>query len=99
MRIFGDRSESSGEAIVPEDERAEPEFPPARQSLHAIRTLVDTEKLRGTMRIVRGGRDYAMVWRITASLHSSIDYELEVEGISLDEVAFTALDALQQMLP
>lgn len=69
------------------------DYPPAKQSLAAIRVL--TDKMRGTMRIRRG--DYT--WTIEATFHSSIDYELSVSGASLDEAAFVALDAVEQMVP
>lgn len=87
MNIFGPRHEGE---VAPDET-----YPPARRSLQAIRTLVDTEKLRGTMAITR--EDW--IWKIKATFHAAVDYEIEISGTSLDEVAFTTLDALQQMLP
>ena len=72
------------------------EFPPAERSLSAARKLVGPAT--GAIKVIRR---YASVgialWRVEATLHAKEgpDYELEVEGDSLDEVAFALLDALE----
>jgi hypothetical protein len=75
------------------------DVPPATESMEQVRRLVGAP-YRGSVKIVRR---YASVgialWKIEAALRQSSgpDYELEVEGASLDEVAFTLLEALQQL--
>lgn len=85
----GETGESSGEP--PRDD-----YPPTEQSLTAARKLVGDA--RGNIKIIRR---YATVgialWRIEAKLAAKAgpDYELEIEGDTMDEVAYTLLEALQ----
>lgn len=72
------------------------EYPPAEQSLAAARKLMGYTT--GTVKIIRR---YASVgialWRVEARLQAKEgpDYELDVEGANLDEVAFALVDALE----
>lgn len=91
---------TSTQPSEPPQEPAPPaDFPPATESMEQVRRLVNAP-YRGSVKIVRR---YASVgvalWRIEATLrqNSGPDYELEVEGGSLDEVSFTLLEALRQL--
>lgn len=110
MRIFGDHDKRIQLTDpVPDSSTSEPaeasarEFPHSRESLAALRALVDSQKIRGTLRIRRETDSpmllLAQIWSIEAKFHASIDYALEITGRSLDEVAYTALDTLEQMVP
>ncbi len=80
-------------------ELATPDFPPAAQSLMAARKIVG-RRASGVVRVIRRYVTVGIAsWKAEAKLVTGegIDYEIEVEGESLEEVSYTLLDALQKV--
>lgn len=91
------QSTPSNAATTPPSAPA-PEYPPADQSLQAARRLIGplTGRVRVKRRFVSVG---VPTWHIHGELLAKAgpDYEFEIEGDRLEEVAFTLVDTLQTL--
>lgn len=80
-----------------EDEK--PAYPPAARSLAAARKLVG-QRTRGIVKVTRRFVDAASLglWKVEAHLATGegIDYEVEITGDTLDEVAYALVDTLEK---
>ena len=78
---------------------ANPDYPEAAKSLMAARQIVG-RRAKGTVKFTRRyvSGDLA-TWRAEAKLISGegIDYEVEIDGASPDEVAYVLLSTLEQI--
>lgn len=72
------------------------QFPPAELSLAAARKLMG--QTRGHMKVARRYDGISQSWRVYGTLEpqDGPNFEFELEGAELDEVAYALVDALQK---
>lgn len=94
MTVYhGHESDKTSENDPVED----PGYPPAGQSLKAIKALLGG--MRGQVTIQRAKPTLSPgIWTGVAKFHLDIDIELEVDGRSLNEVIYALLDSVQMIV-